>query len=85
MVCFVPSVSLRKSCQRRDCSELGNIRNWLEHCTLRLFLLWSDCAPPFFKGGDLDGWMTCSLLNSISVISGRWVDYSERLCAMEAR
>ena len=35
MVCFVPSVclSIRKSCQRRDCSELGNIRNWVEHCT----------------------------------------------------
>ena len=26
--------SVRKSCQRRDCSELGNIRNWVEHCIL---------------------------------------------------
>ena len=25
------------------------------------------------------------LLNSISVISGRWADDNERLCAMEAR
>ena len=34
MVCFVPIVclSIRKSCQRRDCSELGNVRNWVEHC-----------------------------------------------------
>ena len=33
MVCFVPIVclSIRKTCQRRDCSELGNIRNWVEH------------------------------------------------------
>ena len=35
MVCFVPSAYLfiRKSSQRRNCSELGNIRNWTEHCT----------------------------------------------------
>ena len=35
MVCFVPSACLfiRKSCQRRDFPELGNIRNWTEHCT----------------------------------------------------
>ena len=35
MVCFVPSVclSIRKSCQRRDCSELGTVRNWVDHCT----------------------------------------------------
>ena len=34
MVCFVPSVclSIRKSCQRRDCSELGTVRNWVDHC-----------------------------------------------------
>ena len=34
MVCFVPSVclSIRKSCQRHDCSELGIVRNWVEHC-----------------------------------------------------
>ena len=34
MVCFVPSVclSIRKSCQRHDCSELGIVRNWEEHC-----------------------------------------------------
>ena len=34
MVCFVPSVclSIRKSCQRRDCSELGTVRNWEDHC-----------------------------------------------------
>ena len=34
MVCFVPIfwISIRKSCQRRDCSELGNVRNWVEHC-----------------------------------------------------
>ena len=35
MICFVPIVclSIRKSCQRRDCSELGNVRNWVDHCT----------------------------------------------------
>ena len=35
MVCFVPIVCLgiRKSCQRRDCSELGTVRNWVDHCT----------------------------------------------------
>ena len=34
MVCFVPIVclSIRKSCQRRDCSELGTVRNWVDHC-----------------------------------------------------
>ena len=34
MVCFVSIVclSIRKYCQRCDCSELGNIRNWVEHC-----------------------------------------------------
>ena len=34
MVCFVPSVcfSIRKSCQRRDCSELETVRNWVDHC-----------------------------------------------------
>ena len=34
MVCFVPGVCLgiRKSCQRRDCSKLGNVRNWVDHC-----------------------------------------------------
>ena len=41
MVCFVPIVclSIRKSCQRRDCSELGNVRNWVERCILRT--IWS--------------------------------------------
>ena len=36
MVCFVPIVclSIRKSCQRRDCSELGTVRNWVDHCIL---------------------------------------------------
>ena len=35
MVCFVQSACLliRKSCERCDCLELGNIRNWAEHCT----------------------------------------------------
>ena len=35
MVCIVPSVclSIRKSCQRHDCSELGNVRNWVDHCS----------------------------------------------------
>ena len=35
MVCFVPSIclSIRKSCQRCDCSELGTVRNWVDHCT----------------------------------------------------
>ena len=39
MVSFVPSVclSIRKSCQRRDCSELGNIRNWVELCNNMCF------------------------------------------------
>ena len=34
MICFVPDVclSIRKSCQRRDCSELGTVRNWVDHC-----------------------------------------------------
>ena len=34
MVCFVPSIclSIRKSCQRCDCSELGTVRNWVDHC-----------------------------------------------------
>ena len=34
MVCFVPIVclSIRKSCQRRDCSDLGTVRNWVDHC-----------------------------------------------------
>ena len=27
-----------KSCQRRDCSELGNIRNWVEHCIFNVIL-----------------------------------------------
>ena len=41
MVCFVPSacLSIRKSCQRHDCSELGIVRNWVEHCIL--FFLFS--------------------------------------------
>ena len=41
MVYFVPSVCLgiRKSCQRRDASELGNIRNWVEHCILSLNIM----------------------------------------------
>ena len=40
-VCFVPSVclSIRKSCQRHDCSELGIVRNWVEHCNWQLPLL----------------------------------------------
>ena len=37
----------------------------------------------------MDGWMTCDftyvLFNSISVISGRCLDDTERLCAMELR
>ena len=35
MVCFASSACLlvRKSCQRRDFSELGNIRKWAVHCT----------------------------------------------------
>ena len=37
----------------------------------------------------LDGWMDdlrfYVLFNSISVISGRWADDNERLCAMEPR
>ena len=42
-------LSIRKSCQRRDCSELGTVRNWVDHCIqisgnsaffrLRFFLL----------------------------------------------
>ena len=35
-----------------------------------------------------DRWMTCdftSFFNSVSVISGRWADDYERLCAMEPR
>ena len=37
MVCFEPSVclSIRKSCQRRDCSELGTVRNWVDHCNTK--------------------------------------------------
>ena len=37
---FVPTVclSIRKSCQRRDYLELGNIRNWVEHC-----ITWRTC------------------------------------------
>ena len=41
-VCFVPSVylSIRKSCQRHDWSELGIVRNWVEHhCNWQLPLL----------------------------------------------
>ena len=36
MVCFVPSVylSIRKSCQRRACLELGTVRNWVDHCII---------------------------------------------------
>ena len=39
MVCFVPIVclSIRKSCQRRDCSELGTVRNWVDHCMSFIF------------------------------------------------
>ena len=35
---FVPSVclSIGKSCQGRDYSELGNIRNWVEHSIFTL-------------------------------------------------
>ena len=37
----------------------------------------------------MDGWMDdlqfYVLFNSISVISGQWVDDNERLCAMEPR
>ena len=41
MVCFVPIVclSIRKSCQRRDCSELGAVRNWVDHCSDIILLL----------------------------------------------
>ena len=52
MVCFVPIVclSIRKSCQRHDCSELGIVRNWVEHCTS------SDCSQQseeeVYKGTD---------------------------------
>ena len=40
MVCFVPSVclSIRKSCQRRDCSELGSVRNWVYHCITHIHI-----------------------------------------------
>ena len=40
MVSFMPSVciSIRKSCQRRDCLELGNIRNWVDHLSWQFFL-----------------------------------------------
>ena len=36
MVCFVPIVclSIRKSSQRRDCSDLGTVRNWVDHCMI---------------------------------------------------
>ena len=36
MVCFVPSIclSIRKSCQRCDCSELGTVQNWVDHCII---------------------------------------------------
>ena len=36
MVSFVASVCLstRKSCQIHDCSKLGIVRNWVEHCTI---------------------------------------------------
>ena len=57
MVCFVPSVclSIRKSCERRDCSELGNIRNWVEHCTIinikkNRSKLSQICSYPIFPG-----------------------------------
>ena len=47
MVCFVPSIclSIRKSCQRCDCSELGTVRNWVDHCNLPFILLEDiDCT-----------------------------------------
>ena len=38
---------------------------------------------------EMDGWMDdlrfYVLFNSVSVISGRWADDNERLCAMEPR
>ena len=40
MVCFVPIVCLRKSCQSRDCSELGAVRNWVDHCIFRSPSAW---------------------------------------------
>ena len=59
MVCFVPSVclSIRKSCQRRDYSELGTVRNWVDHSNfvdraynfLDTSLLWNS----FFDKIDL--------------------------------
>ena len=39
-------------------------------------------------GGGGDGWMTCDFMSFstvFSVISGRWADDNERLCAMEPR
>ena len=32
----MPSVclSMRESCQRHDCSELGTVRNWVDHCIM---------------------------------------------------
>ena len=38
--------------------------------------------------GWMDGWMDCNFyvfFNSISVISGRWTDDNEWMCAMESR
>ena len=51
MVCFVPSVclSIRKSCQRRDCSELGTVRNWVDHCILKLFKQHNNSNTKFAK------------------------------------
>ena len=31
----------------------------------------------------MDGWMTCDLTSFSMVISGRWADDNERLCAVE--
>ena len=64
MVCFVPSVclSVSKSCQRCDCSELGTVRNWVDHCT---------CAEIYKKMTIAFTYIPCTASTTIQCLASR--------------
>ena len=65
MVCFVPGIclSIRKSFQRRDCSELGTVRNWVDHC---IYVFFPFCLFFFLNMCHYHHYYFISLLFSVA-------------------
>ena len=87
MVCFVPSVcfSIRESCQRRDCSELGTVRNWVDHCIYYVYRTNSLHSAVGYSSGtgqlaseanrpvpdDLPRWLFVRQTDTVKLVSRR--------------